>query len=100
MDPEDDEVDDKGEDDQCPSSSEEVSGKVGLKCATPTRGIISACCDIHDVYLSRPTILCPFFISKIPHKSHKTAPPIVINVNKPTILHPKVQARKNPVDMR
>lgn len=41
MDPEDDEVDDKREDDQRPSSSEKVSGKVGLRGATPTSYDIS-----------------------------------------------------------
>lgn len=42
-------------------------------------------------------MLFPRLISMICHRSQMTAAPTVMNVNRPTILHPRVQARKKPV---
>jgi hypothetical protein len=42
-------------------------------------------------------MLFPRLISIICHRSQMTAAPTVMKVNKPTILHPRVQARKKPV---
>ena len=44
-----------------------------------------------------PTIECPFWISRISHRSTSTAVPIVRNVNNPTILDPRVAANEAPV---
>lgn len=44
-------------------------------------------------------MVCPRLISNKFHKSMHTAVPMVKKVNKPTILHPKVHARKTPVRM-
>jgi len=99
VDPEDEEVDHEGEQDETPSPSQKVPRKIGLEGCAGRRSTISS-----GAYESRRsgrlTMLCPFLISRIPHRSHKTAPPTVMNVKSPTILHPRVQARKNPVAMR
>jgi hypothetical protein len=103
MDPKDEQVDGQRKDDKPGGTREEMFGDVCLqrRKAYPRDEHL---CVMRIEFHPRlgegegiHTIVFPRLISIICHKSHTTAAPTVINVNKPTILHPRVQARKNPV---
>jgi hypothetical protein len=85
VDPEEEEVEEEWDDNESHDSVSEMSIKVGL---------LSVVFNTRKLQL---TIVCPFLTSRISQRSHKTAAPILMKVNSPTILHPRVQANMDPV---
>jgi hypothetical protein len=86
MDPEEQEVQDERHNNETNHSVGEVSIKVGLLSAPPLMAM-----------KRQLTMECPFLMSRISHRSYKTAAPMLIKVNSPTILQPRVQASEAPV---